>query len=565
MPSSSRIVTIRTKLLSLVRKAVLIMGGFLSVAIIGLVMTLTMMRIHDVRESRFSELKNKGLLLVANHGLMLQSLVEGNAFSAVTELVSQTVSHDDDISSGTYMDENKLTWVLARKNEPVKTGITLNDSLTSWAGSVPSPAWRFFRDNGKEIIEFSAPVFIDNSRVGTIRYSFHTEKIRQEIRASGNALIIEMLWLCGAVIALSLFVFYYVSKLAVKQADSITRPIEKLSSSTTEISRGNYDISIDLRTDDEIGIFAERFDEMRRKIREYTLDLEKKVAARTEDLKRTQMELSQAEKLASIGQLAAGVAHEINNPVGFITSNSDTLTKYMGRIREILDIYAAGAPPERIAERKKALKIDFILEDMNTLNKENREGLERISSIVKNLRDFSRIDSNQEMTDTDIRECIKNTLRIANNEIKYNADVKTDFETIDPVHCNAGEINQVFLNIFVNAAQAIKSQARGDRGCIAVHVWQDETSVFCEIADDGPGMPESVRNRIFEPFFTTKEVGKGTGLGLSISHDIIVNKHKGEINVSSEVGKGTRFLIKLPKNRMGNVTSETVPATGNKG
>lgn len=565
MHSAPRIVSIRTKLLSLVQKAVLITGGILSVTIIGTVMVLTMIRVQDIRESRFSELKNKGLVLVSNHSLMLRSLVEGNSFSAVTELVTQTVSHDEDISTGIYMDANKRTWILARKNEPEKKGITLNDSMTSWAGSVPSPEWRLFLDNGKESIEFSAPVFIDNSRVGTIRYSFHTEKIRMEIRASRNALIFEMIWMCGALMALSLLVFFYVSKQAIKQADAITNPIDRLSASTTEISRGNYDISIDLHTDDEIGTLAEHFEEMRRTIREYTLDLEKKVAARTEDLKRTQMELSQSEKLASIGQLAAGVAHEINNPVGFITSNSDTLTKYMGRIREFLDLLAAGAPPERISERKKALKIDYILEDMDTLNKENREGLERIGSIVKNLRDFSRIDSNQEMTDTDIKECIKNTLRIANNEIKYHADVKTDFESPDPVLCNAGEINQVFLNIFVNAAQAIKSQARSERGHISVHTWQDESSFFCEIADDGPGMPESVRKRVFEPFFTTKEIGKGTGLGLSISHDIIVNKHKGEISVSSEVGKGTRFLIKLPKTRVGNVTNETVSVTGNKG
>jgi signal transduction histidine kinase len=463
------------------------------------------------------------------------------------------------------MDVKNLTWVSARKNEPAKTGIALNDSLTSWAGSVSSPAWRFFQDNGKESIEFSAPVFLDNSRTGTIRYSFHTDKIRKEIRTSVNALIIEMLWMCGAVIALSALVFLYVSKLAIKQAAAITRPIDMLSASTTEIARGNYDSSIDLRTDDEIGTLAERFDEMRRTIREYTRDLEKKIAARTEELKRTQMGLSHAEKLASIGQLAAGVAHEINNPVGYITSNSDTITKYMGRIREFFDFVAVGAPAERITEREKELKIGFIMEDMVTLNKENREGLERISSIVKNLRDFSRIDTTREMADTDIKECLQTTLRIANNEIKYCADVKTDFGTNDPVLCNAGEINQVFLNIFVNAAQAIKSQSRSDRGCISVRTWQDDTSVFCEIADDGPGMPEDVRKRVFEPFFTTKDVGKGTGLGMSISYDIIVNKHKGDISVSSEVGKGTRFLITLPKDRAGSATRETDTATVNKG
>ncbi len=285
------------------------------------------------------------------------------------------------------------------------------------------------------------------------------------------------------------------------------------------------------------------------------------------ELKQSQVQLLQSEKLASVGQLVAGVAHEINNPVGFVMSNCDTISRYMERISEILKLYAAGAPATRIAERKKELKIDFIMEDLSSLLKENREGLERIGSIVKNLRDFSRIDEKREMTETDINTCLKDSLMIANNEIKYHADVKTDFGTIDPVLCNAGEINQVFLNILVNAAQAIKEQSRSDRGHISVRTWQDDKSVFCEIGDDGPGMPENVQKRIFEPFFTTKEVGKGTGLGLSISYDIIVNKHKGAISVDSEVGKGTRFFLMLPKisGEQGSDTLEVTSTAGNNG
>lgn len=268
-----------------------------------------------------------------------------------------------------------------------------------------------------------------------------------------------------------------------------------------------------------------------------------------QNVKQAHIQLIHSEKLASLGQLAASVAHEINNPVGFVTSNSDTMAKYVKRIREILDLYADGGPVEPIMERRKKLKIDFVMEDMATLLRENHDGLERIVATIKNLRDFSCIDTTREPRETDINECLKNSLTIADNEIKYHADVKTSFGTIGPVSCNAGEINQVFLNILVNAAQAIKEQGRSDRGHIAVRTWQDTGSVFCEIADDGPGMPESVRGHVFEPFFTTKKIGKGTGLGLSISYDIIVNRHKGHISIDSEVGKGTRFLVKLPKHR----------------
>ncbi len=266
-------------------------------------------------------------------------------------------------------------------------------------------------------------------------------------------------------------------------------------------------------------------------------------------LKNAEFQLMQSEKMAGIGQLAAGVAHEINNPVGFISSNMCTLEKYLLKISEMIFVYRKYSDSEEVRDRERQLKIDFILEDIIGLIKENKDGLGRVIEIVKNLKNFSRIDSVDKYEETDINQIIKDTLNVARNEIKYVADVKTHFSDIEKPLCNTGEISQVFLNLTVNAAQAIKSDKKEEKGEILIKTYQNNENVFCEFSDNGPGIPDYVLVRIFEPFFTTKEVGAGTGLGLSISYDIIVNKHKGNIVVESRAKHGTKFTVSIPKKR----------------
>ena len=192
------------------------------------------------------------------------------------------------------------------------------------------------------------------------------------------------------------------------------------------------------------------------------------------------------------------------------------------------------------------MKIGFVLEDIGALFEESKEGLTRVTKIIQNLRDFSRIDQAEAFDEYDLNHGIEATLIVARNAIKYHADVVTEFSDIPHIPCNASQINQVFLNILVNAAQAIESQQRETNGSIKIKTSSDDTHVICKIIDDGPGiLPENIE-KIFDPFFTTKPAGKGTGLGLSVSYDIIVRKHKGELLVKSEVGKGTEFTIKLP-------------------
>jgi signal transduction histidine kinase len=276
-------------------------------------------------------------------------------------------------------------------------------------------------------------------------------------------------------------------------------------------------------------------------------------------LEETKDQLVKNEKMASIGRLAAGIAHEINNPVGYVSSNCTTLSGYTNRIMEVVKMYEADIPRTMIERHKKKIKFDFIVKDIDKLIMGNIEGLARITDIVNNLKKFARNEQAKEFSENDINDGIRSVLVIAKNEIKCYADVTTDYGEIGTIPCNINEINQVILNMVINAAQAIREQKRETKGAITISTKKDDAWVYCAIQDDGPGIPEEIRQKIFDPFFTTKEVGIGTGLGLSISHEIIVNKHKGEIRVESEKGKGTSFIIKLPRTRREKAGAEQAP------
>jgi len=271
-----------------------------------------------------------------------------------------------------------------------------------------------------------------------------------------------------------------------------------------------------------------------------------------QQLQETQQQLIRSEKLASIGRLSAGIAHEINNPVGFVSSNSTSLLGYISRIKEILKMYRMGMKKELIDKREKQLKIDFILDDIDKLLMENIEGLARITNIISNLKKFSRDDTSEELVNSDINDGIRSVLILVKNETKYYADIMTDYGDIGQVPCNISELNQIFLNIIINSVQAIKEQARSGKGLITIKTWKDTDWVYIRIGDDGPGIPMDIRDKIFDPFFTTKPVGVGTGLGLSICYEIVVTKHKGDIQLSSEPGNGTTFTVKIPRNRDDN-------------
>ncbi|MDF2570466.1 MAG: multi-sensor signal transduction histidine kinase [Sporomusa sp.] len=278
-----------------------------------------------------------------------------------------------------------------------------------------------------------------------------------------------------------------------------------------------------------------------------------------EKLQETQNQLIQQEKLAGIGQLAAGVAHEINNPLGFVISNFETMQKYVSRLLEGFNAFRelhaqaleTGISPlrqeaERISTILKQRKLDYILADLEPIFQETSDGLSRVGNIVKALQLFSRVDQQSNFEEYNLNEGVKQSLTVARNEIKYITEVKTCLAEIPIVKAIGGQVNQVILNIMLNAIQAIKAKGLDSLGLITISTYADDLFAYCSIEDNGTGIPEEVKKNIFNPFFTTKPIGQGTGLGLSISYDIIVTKHHGELSFTSEIGKGTTFIIKVP-------------------
>jgi PAS domain S-box-containing protein len=276
-------------------------------------------------------------------------------------------------------------------------------------------------------------------------------------------------------------------------------------------------------------------------------------------LEEAQNQLLQSEKMASIGQLAAGVAHEINNPIGFVNSNLNSLKRYVEDLLRLVADYQAAeeslpAPARtRLQEVKQEIDLEYMLEDVPMLLRESADGLGRVKRIVQDLKDFSRVD-NCDLAEADLNAGLDSTLNVVFNEVKYKADVVKAYGQLPPVRCIAAQLNQVFMNFIVNAAHAIET-----RGTITLSTGHCGDWVWVEVADTGCGMSQEVQRRIFEPFFTTKPVGKGTGLGLSLSFSI-VQKHRGCIRVRSEPGKGSAFRVWVPVNVEDGQEAPPLPA-----
>lgn len=289
---------------------------------------------------------------------------------------------------------------------------------------------------------------------------------------------------------------------------------------------------------------------------------EQKAQSNAEDLTRTNRELQalnakleqaqnqllQSEKMASIGMLAAGVAHEINNPIGFIKSNMQSLRRYVEDLLRVLNAYEKieasmpefGASFSELHELQEKLRFDDEKQDILVLISESQQGVERVTKIVLDLKNFSHMESQDQWIIGDIHQGIESTLNVIWNELKYNCEVRREYGVLPQVECLLSQLNQVFMNLLVNAAQAIET-----KGIITIRTGTEDDTVWIEITDTGKGIAPENLGHIFDPFYTTKPVGKGTGLGLSVSYGII-QKHHGRITVESLPGKGTTFRIWLP-------------------
>lgn len=338
---------------------------------------------------------------------------------------------------------------------------------------------------------------------------------------------------------------------------NILRPLGQLGHLSAEMARGNYTSRSDISMSNELADLGANFNFMAATIEK---DITERMQTEVElkqgyddlrmlntQLQKAQHQILQSEKMASIGMLTAGVAHEINNPIGYLSSNLGVLNNYLHELLHIIAVYEAAegslaGEAAWIAVRQAREKVDlvFLKSDVVQLMVESREGVSRVKKIVQDLKDFSRIDSSNKWQWANLQHGLDATLNIVQNELRYKAEIVKEYGNLPEVECLPSQLNQVFLNILINASHAIEQQ-----GKIFIRTGTEGEQVWIEIEDTGSGIAPENLNRIFDPFFTTKPIGTGTGLGLSLSYGI-VQKHRGCIKVNSEPGKGTRFRIWLP-------------------
>jgi signal transduction histidine kinase/HAMP domain-containing protein len=290
------------------------------------------------------------------------------------------------------------------------------------------------------------------------------------------------------------------------------------------------------------------------------------------ELRRLERELIAAQKLESVGRLAAGVAHEINTPVQFVSDNVQFVRTSIAEITTVIEAYRAlrsaatspgdlAAAAQHAADAESAVDLDYLLKDAPLALNSAVEGLGRIATIVRSMKEFAHPDQ-AEKTPADLNKAIQSTLVVAHNEYKFVAEIDAYFEELPPVHCYLGEINQVVLNLIINASHAISDVVKdtGKLGTLTVRTRRDGDAVEISIGDTGTGIAKSARDRIFDPFFTTKEVGRGTGQGLAIARSVVVNKHGGTLRYETEWGKGTTFFIRLPIGSPGRPEAQDIAA-----
>ena len=453
---------------------------------------------------------------------------------------------------------------------------------------LPAPSPAFLSENLAQLQSANLFLKIDgfNNRIYQLTLATEEEQQdAQQLHADANRAQLTII-ASGIIISglLGLILVFLITR-------SLLGPLKEMTRLTQQsIEEENFDIEIPVRSTDESGVLAETFnaytDFVARLLKEKNNNnavLQSTLIA----LKQSQVQVIQSEKMSSLGQMVSGIAHEINNPLGFISSNITYIQEYTDDVLELLELYQSHYPnpPDAIQSQSQEMDLDFIQNDLKDILKSMTLGSARIREIINSLRNFSRIDESKLVTSS-LHENIGNTLLILGHRLKAKVDspsiqIDKQYGDLPEIECYPGLLNQVFMNILANAIDALeevyhgkapdsmaeiaqdgaqnREQIREYRIQIRTSLIEDGRWVEVAIADNGPGIPEAVQQKIFDPFFTTKPEGKGTGMGMSISLQIVTEKHGGRFDCQSTAGQGTTFLIQLPVKHRDRLITEDKP------
>ena len=356
------------------------------------------------------------------------------------------------------------------------------------------------------------------------------------------------------IIFISIFIsVIFASIIVIYTSRIIAFPIQTINNITQKITtESNFNLQVDIKSNDEIGTLADSFNNLIQEVQKLLSELNSKneeLQTALTTLKKQQLHLIQSEKMSSLGQLVAGIAHEINNPINFIYGNINYIEEYTQNLLDFVELFNK-LYPEPNADIKiwsEEIELEFLQEDLPNIINSIKVGTNRVRDIVISLRNFSRLDES-ELKAVDIHEGIDNTILILKHRLKQNSGINIikKYSNLPLIKCYPGQLNQVFMNILANAIDALENKDEEGEITIKTSLINNNQWVKISIIDNGEGIPQSIKNKIFDPFFTTKPIGKGTGMGMAISYQIIIEKHGGKLSYVSTQGKGTEFIIEIP-------------------